>query len=221
VSYFHYSHVVGRRRVIPNYFIIEFSERCGQLLEALEGAARKQELLSSAALLIAAAALTIPFVRATESNHPLDKENKRPRDITRAIKKLKKIDFLDAPFLKSERLASFRYAKIVNDINDIGKWRNEKGEHPLRSSEKKDAKTVLRTIRSALAHGNVVYLDSDGQETPGNRVSYIALLDKHDDNVTHRAVIFDEEDFLLLVKRGVQWLKTFKPTQKFVFSQAA
>jgi hypothetical protein len=51
--------------MIPQRFVTEYPERCGQLLQMLEPQAREHDLLGSFALLVASAAFTIPFARIT------------------------------------------------------------------------------------------------------------------------------------------------------------
>ena len=93
-------------------------------------------------------------------------------------------------------------------------WRDAAGVHPIKSQEEKDGNTVLRTIRHALAHGNVVYLDKDGHEVPGNMVRYLACLSKHESGDGHRVVIFEEESFLSFLKAWIVSLQDFPPEIK-------
>jgi hypothetical protein len=88
----------------------------------------------------------------------------------------------------------------------------------------KDCNTVLWTIRNALAHGNAVYLDERGHETPGNRLRYLAFVSKvnnRDPSLGYRVVIFDEESFLAFLKSWIAWLQTFPPETELVFVEAA
>lgn len=100
-------------------------------------------------------------------------------------------------------------------------WRNERGEHPLKSSEDNNANVVLRTIRNALAHGNVVYLNSEGFETAGNRLVYLAFLCENRGSKGYRAAIFTEESFLGFLKGWIGWIKAFPPERALVFAEAA
>jgi hypothetical protein len=150
----------------------------------------------------------------TEGDHPLG----RPEDgLLRSIRHLRRRPFLEAPFWGGIAPKFFRYAKIINDPEVAGAWRNEAGIHPVHSN----GNTVLRTIRHALAHGNIVYLDQRGHESPGSQLRYLAFLSKHDDGRSHRVAIFGEEDFLMFLKGWITWLQTFPPEHKFVFEEAA
>lgn len=204
--------------MIPQRFVTEYPQRCGQLLEMLEPRAREADLVGSFSLLVASSAFTIPFGRMTEPKHPLGRPE---RGFSSAIKALARTPFLAAPFWNRQTPAFFRYARIVNDPEFAGGWKDEDGGHPIASSAEKDGNTVLRTIRHALAHGNVVYLDESGHESPGSRVRYLAFLAKHDDGNSFRVAIFGEEDFLTFLKAWIAWLQTFPPESAFDFLEAA
>lgn len=204
--------------MVPQRFVTEYPQRCGQLLDMLEPQAREHDLVGSFALLVASAAFTIPFARMTEKQHPAGKPEAR---LFSAIETLKKRSFLDAPFWKGVKPEFFRYAKIETPPDQAAGWRNAAGAHPLKSAEDKDGNTVLRTIRHALAHGNVVYLDENGHEMPRNKVRYLAFLAKHDSGVGHRVVVFNEESFLAFLKSWIAWLQTFPAESNLVFAEAA
>jgi hypothetical protein len=77
-------------------------------------------------------------------------------------------------------------------------------------------KDVLRVIRNAFAHGNVVYLDENGSETRGAQVQYLAFLSRYEENQkqrkraeTYRLVVTTEEGFLHFVKAWAAWLAQF------------
>lgn len=198
--------------MIPQRFVTEYPGRCGQLLAMLEPQARENDLLGSFGLLVASAAFTIPFARMTEKGHPAGKPE---ASLFAALEALKKKPFLDAPFWNKKKPAYFRYAKIVNEAEYAAGWLTDSGIHPIKSKESKDGNTVLRTIRHALAHGNVVYLNEDGQEMPGSRVRYLAFLSRHERDPAYRVAIFDEEGFLHFLKCWIGWLESFPPETTF------
>lgn len=204
--------------MIPHRFVTEYAARCGDLLNLLEVPARQADLLGSFGLLVASAAFTIPYRRVTEPDHPLGSQE---RGLSQAVRRLRKSTFLEAPFWRERQPAFFRYAKIVNDPERAEAWVDGAGVHPIASTEAKDADTVLRTIRHALAHGNVVYLDGEGRERPGTRASRLAFLSKHEDGKSHRVVILGEEDFLQFTKAWIEWLQTFPPDHELAFAAAA
>jgi hypothetical protein len=207
--------------MIPHRFVTEYPQRCAQLLHDLEPRARKRDLLGSFALLVASAAFTIPFARMVEAEHPFGRPE---HQLVRAIRGLKKRAFLNAPFWDGAEPGFFRYAKILANPEHAASWRNVAGVHPINSEEKKDANTVLWTIRNALAHGNIVYLDENGNDWPGNRLRYLAFLSKNeiDHRVEgYRVVIFDEESFLTFLKSWIAWVQTFPPETTLEFAEAA
>jgi hypothetical protein len=181
--------------MIPQRFVTEYPERCGQLLHMLEPHARERDLVGSFALLVASAAFTIPFARVIGKQHPTGKPEP---GLFLAIEGFKKRLFLDAPFWNGMKPRFFRYAKILTSPEHAAGWRNAAGVHPINSTEKMGANTVLRTIRHALAHGNVVYLDERGHEVPGNRLRYLAFL-----------------------KSWISWVQTFPPETELMLVEAA
>jgi hypothetical protein len=203
---------------VPDRFVTEYPARCRQLLDMLEGPARDADLVGSFALLVASAAFNIPFARMVEKAHPLGAPEDKLYD---AVEGLKKTAFVEAPFWDGAKPAFFCYAKIVNSAEDSVRWHDASGKHPLASTESKDANTVLRTIRNALAHGNVVYLDKNGHETAGERLVYLGFLSKHENGDGYRVAIFDEETFLAFLKAWIQWLQTFPPERELKFAEAA
>ena len=204
--------------MIPQRFTIEYAQRCEQLLKMLEPQARDQKLIGSFAILVASAAFNIPFARVIEPARPVgDPEPKLRMEILRLQQK----SFLNAPFWGSEEPGFFRYATIVNATEYAHGWRDEKNQHPIKSTAAKDGTTVLHIIRNALAHGNIVYLNDQGAEVPNDTVRYLAFLSKVRDQPTHRVAIFDEESFLHFLKKWIGWLKGFPVPTEFDFSKAA
>lgn len=205
--------------MIPQRFVTEYPNRCRQLLDMLEPAAREKRLVGSLSLLVGASAFTIPFGRLVEADHPV--ANSEP-ELSRAVKRLDRCSFHEAPFWNGSAAPnSFRYAKIVNAPEFAAGWQDATGKHPMQSTEKKDAATVLRTIRRALAHGNIVYLNDAGHEVPGDEVRFIAFLCRHDDGSSFRITILSEEDFLYFLKAWIAWLQTFPPQAALAVLEAA
>lgn len=202
--------------MIPQRFVTEYPSRCGQLLDMLEPLARQRNLLGSFALLVASAAFNIPFGRITEDNHPLGAPDP---SMSAAIRALEAQPFLDAPFWQGRPPTYFRFACIANDPSYAAGWVDDIGQHPLQSGEQDNGYRVLKTIRHALAHGNVVYLNERGHEVPGERVKFLAFLSRN--NRQHRVAIFDEESFLAFLKAWIAWLQEFPPEHEFVFAEAA
>jgi hypothetical protein len=210
---------------VPERFVTEYPDRCRRLLDMLEGPARSGDLIGSFALLVASAAFNIPYARMSEKDHPLGRPEDRLYD---AMEGLNKQRFEDASFWKGAGPSFFRYARIMTDAEDSFRWRDAEGNHPLSSmTQSKNANRVLRTIRNALAHGNVVYLDKNGHETPGNQLVYLVFLskpdkkDKQDNGDGYRIAILDEESFLAFLKAWTDWLQEFPLGRKLKFAVAA
>ncbi|UHD45477.1 hypothetical protein LUX29_21220 [Aureimonas altamirensis] len=201
---------------VPDRFAIEYPRRALQLIDLLEGPARDSDLLGSFGLLAAAAVLTIPFERMKPS-HFLHEEH-RDADLVSSMKALNKAKFLEAPFWQTEPEAgAWRQSRIMNTVDDVHAWHDEEGRHPLSDKAntiaKRKAEKVLRVLRNALAHGNVIYLDKNGQEIAGNRMIYMAFLSRYEETdqerklaETYRVVVTTEEAFLHLVKSWAQWI---------------
>jgi len=75
--------------MIPARFVVEYPQRCLDLIEALEPTARQRELVGSFSLLVAAAVFVIPYERMGSQRHPLHKAA-RDVDLFRALKTLRK-----------------------------------------------------------------------------------------------------------------------------------
>ena len=99
----------------------------------------------------------------------------------------------------------------------------------IKSTVTEDGDTILKTVRNALAHGNVVYLNKRGHETPGDRLQYLAFLSKGKkeklskgkNEKSYRVAIFSEESFLTFVKLWITWLQTFTLERELVFADEA
>jgi hypothetical protein len=109
----------------------------------------------------------------------------------------------------------------MNDVEVVDDWKDEKGIRPFckvasNMMPTRTAGEVLRVLRNALAHGNIVYLDKDGLETRGSRMVYMAFLSRYEEtpeqrqnSETYRLVATEEESFLSLVKCWAEWISSF------------
>lgn len=203
---------------VPDRFAIEYPRRALELIGMLEAPARGNNLLGSFGLLAASAILTIPFERMRTS-HFLHNEV-RDADLVKNLKALEKTVFLKAPFWRSEPDAGvWRQSRIVNGVDEVFGWLDQDGCDP-RSEESNTIKTrkaseVLRVLRNALAHGNIIYLDKNGQEIAGNQMIYMAFLSRYEETSeqreqaeTYRVVITTEEAFLHFVKSWAEWISS-------------
>ncbi|KRB59068.1 hypothetical protein ASE04_27050 [Rhizobium sp. Root708] len=201
---------------VPDRFAIEYPRRALELIGMLEASAREKSLLGSFGLLAASAVLTIPFERMRASHFLHDQG--RDKDLVKNLKALEKAKFLAAPFWEEPPDgAQWRQSRIMNNVDKVHKWVDQDGRDP-RSAEANTIQTrkadeVLRVLRNALAHGNIIYLDKEGREIPGNQMVYMAFLSRYEENQeqrdkaeTYRVVITTEEAFLHFVKPWAGWI---------------
>jgi hypothetical protein len=183
-----------------------------ELIDMLEEPARKHDLLGSFGLLAAAAILTIPY-EPMRASHFLHDEDRDP-DLVRKLKSLDKGNFLEAPFWRADPdIAAWRQSHIVNAVDDVRCWLDPEEKHPLderaNTIKSRRAGEVIRLLRNALAHGNIIYLDKNGREIAGNRLVYMAFLSRYEKTQeqrrqaeTYRVLVTTEEAFLQLGQLG-------------------
>jgi hypothetical protein len=200
---------------IPARFASEYPGRCLQLIDALEDYARSERLLGSFSVLAASAVLTIPFERASAKHFMFRDKDDR---LSAAMSGLSKLKFAAAPFWDKEGPGEWRHVHIVEGANDSNAWVGVNGIHPFDAKaqdtiHKKSASEVLRAIRNALAHGNVIYLDADGREREGAELHYLAFLSRYEEGAeaqanaeTYRLIATTEDDFLRFIKLWAKWI---------------
>ncbi|TIV37005.1 MAG: hypothetical protein E5V91_19715 [Mesorhizobium sp.] len=200
---------------IPHRLAAEYPRRCLQLINAVEGFAREQRLVGSFSLLAAAAVLTIPFERA-QARHFLHRE--RDDQMTAAMGQLSKVKFVEAPFWQGEGPVEWRQSHIVKNADSVEHWVARDGKHPLAKDAEdflpgKSAGDVLRALRNALSHGNIVYLNSDGEEREGDQVHYLAFLSRYEEGAdqqakaeTYRVIVTTEDEFLRFIRLWAAWI---------------
>jgi hypothetical protein len=105
-------------------------------------------------------------------------------------------------------------------VNVPGEWRDfHTGRHPFDPAAENviDGHTpenVIRLIRNALSHGNIVFLDKQGRENVGARMAYMAFLtpyptkEEAEEPPTYRLLITGEEDFAHFVQHWAKWIST-------------
>ncbi|TPM92338.1 hypothetical protein [Mesorhizobium sp. B2-1-5] len=172
-------------------------------------------MVGSFSLLAAAAVLTIPFERA-QARHFLHRE--RDDQMTAAIDQLSKVKFASAPFWQGEGPVDWRQSHIKENANSVEHWVARDGKHPLAKDGQdflpgKRAAEVLRVIRNALAHGNIVYLNKDGEEREGDLVHYLAFLSRYEEGAdqqaqaeTYRVIVTTEDEFLRFIRLWAAWI---------------
>ena len=204
---------------VPDRFAIEYPRRALELIGMLEAQARENNLLGSFGLLAASAILTIPFERMRSSHFLHD--DARDADLVRKLKVLEKVVFLKAPFWRSEPDGgAWRQSRIVNAVDEVHGWLDQDScdarSEESNTIQSRKASEVLRVFRNALAHGNIIYLDKNGQEIAGNQMVYMAFLSRYKETAaqreqaeTYRVVITTEEAFLQFVRSWAEWIGSF------------
>ena len=200
--------------VVPARFVTEYPLRCMELFELIEPMARDKDLLGSFSLIVATSVFLIPYERMND-RHFLNRRGKEP-DLYDAIDRIERQHFLKAEFWRNGTPQEWRFSRIMNEVERTARWRDDKNRHPLAADAvnkiaRKKVKDVLYVIRNALAHGNVVYLDEHGSETPGAKLRYLAFLSRCEEEVqpdgnTYHVVTTTGQGFLDFVKVWATWL---------------
>ena len=216
--------------MIPTRFVTEYPERCMQMLEMIESRAREMELVGSFSLMVASSIFLIPYERM-KKRHPLDDAIDEP-ELYQAIKQIQRQKFLESEVWDLTPPGDWRMSRIITKANPTHSWRDENGCHPMAKGADntivdRTLEDVLRVIRNALAHGNVVYLDRYGRDHPGKKVEFLAFLSRYEESEeqraiseTYRLVATTEECFLSFVKVWARWLTKFPPDDR-LFAAAA
>lgn len=206
---------------VPSRFAVEYPERALALIRMLEPRARSRDLVGSFGLLAAAAVLTIPYERM-QKKHFLHRPETE-HDLGGALKQLRKVPFFRAPFWRAEKPGRWWQSHIVSAVDNVDGWRDENGQHPLAAEavnrideRRRFADAVIRVLRNALTHGNIIYLDEDFREIAGRRMAYMAFLSRHEEteerqatSETYRLVVTTEDEFLRFVKLWAEWISGF------------
>ncbi len=81
------------------------------------------------------------------------------------------------------------------------------------ANHKRRADEVIRVLRNALAHGNIIYLDENFRELAGRRMAFMAFLSRYEESdeqrqksTTYRLVVTAEDDFLRFVQLWAEWV---------------
>jgi|GEM_PF-1119714 len=206
---------------VPSRFAVEYPHRALELIRLMEPTARKRDLVGSFGLLAASALLVIPYERM-QSRHFLHRRETE-WDLAGGLRSLEKTSFLRAPFWRGEHPGLWRQSRIMTEVQNVDRWIDEDGQHPLSdlavnliADHTRPASGVLRVLRNALAHGNIIYLDSDFRENAGRRMTHMAFLSRYEESkeqmsasVTYRLVVTSEDEFLRFVQLWAAWIARF------------
>ena len=202
----------------PERFCTEIPQRMMSLLDAMLPIALKHDLTTSMALMVAMPLLMIPLERTnTKRGEPANVINdvRGSSSFVTALRELKNRPFYEAFLPRPEQLILWRYLEIGNNIDHPSEWRDALDRHPLRPGaqneiKEQDAENILLTLRHALAHGNVVYLNEDGYEAPGRRVTHLAFVSEGRPRTNaYRVLIVEENAFIEFLRTWAQWVSKF------------
>jgi hypothetical protein len=129
-------------------FISDFPRRCHKLLEMADSAAHLGGLDVTLALIVASAGLVIPYERLhPKKRHPLG-DSIRYQAAAEGLRELLNGTFLDSALARGTS-KTWHFAKLEELPCDL----DAVSSKPL--SKAKTTRTVIETIRNALAHGNI------------------------------------------------------------------
>ena len=110
----------------------------------------------------------------------------------------------------------------MTNPNDTAQWEDEERHHPMSAQAKnslqdRTADDVLRVIRNALAHGNIVYLNERGFEQRDTKLQFLGFLTRYEEtkdakeaSETYRLVTTTEDKFLRFVKLWAKWVSKIR-----------
>ena len=204
--------------MIPERFCTEIPQRMMRLLDAIQPIAREQDLTTSMALMVAMPLLMIPLERTnTKHGAPVNAINevRDAASFVSALRRLKKQPFCAAFLRRPEQQSQWRYLEIEENIDHPSEWRDSLNRHPLAPGaqndiNQQDVENILLTLRHALAHGNVVYLNEQGYEVPGRRVTHLAFVSEGRARAdAYRVLIVEENAFIEFLKSWAHWVEGF------------
>lgn len=146
-------------------------------------------------------------------------------DLAAALKQLQKTAFLSAPFWQSAPAGGWRQSRIVGDVAIAGAWTDTKGLHPFsdaaeNSIGRRSTDDVIRVIRNALSHGNVVYLNKDGFDVPGDQMCFLGFLSEYENEIAeqgavpnYRLVTAPESEFFRFANDWACWISRLERNQ--------
>lgn len=205
--------------MIPARFVVEYPRRCLDLIDVMEPEARRLSLLGSFSLMVAPSLFLVPYERM-KSSHPLGEANREP-EINTALKRIDRQTFLDAEFWQGNAPTDWRLSRVMSDVESTYHWQDRGGVHPMGETAQNEIGNavvgkIIRVIRNALAHGNVIYLDDHGFENKGALVQHLAFLSRYEEDdeqrkqsETYRLVTITEEGFLHFLRCWAGWLQQF------------
>lgn len=173
---------------IPNVYSIDLPERCTALLQAIEADGQTGlsagNLTTTATLACAMCAITVPYERLlskkAQAGHPKSELSSMPKEFQDALDK-RVGDGLG--WMEGRSWGLLRQVQIADLANGIGdRAATCLGADAARTEARSlKLECLITTLRHALAHAHVVYLNSNGQYRVGDPAEMLLFVDYHAD----------------------------------------
>ncbi len=219
----------------PERFCTQIPLRMRSLIDAMEPIAREKDLLTSFALMAAMPVLVIPLERVARKGAKGRNEINDLRVVpgfAREWEQKRQEKFVDAFVPNREDRSNWRYLVLPRDqIERPSNWRDSLGRHPMQPGAineivDQDVENVLMVMRHGLAHGSIVYLDQEGNESPSRRVTHLGFVARAQGEdrgraTSFRVLIVEEEAFLSFLKGWTDWIGGYEVASSLATSAAA
>jgi hypothetical protein len=194
-------------------FVQDFPNRCMDVFKLLEKQAKNNDREVTLALMVASAGFVIPFERLRplgEINHPTRDREKFP-DYASSLQQL-----MEAKFIGSElhpKKSNWFSGKLKSIDGDPDSW-PELNKKTMPSD--KTVGNVLKTIRNALSHGNILTKDN-----PISQIIFVSVNRNTEEQTIsdYSFVSVSPEDFLTFLKCWFRFLENKKISQYEVVAE--
>lgn len=137
-------------------FVDDFPRRCREILEFAGKPALFRGREVTLALMVASSGLVVPYERLKpdggEVDHPSG-DNKKFSAASEKLKALLEESFLSSPVWGAP-VSTWHFGKLKSVTGDPDSWEGLRNRQPVQPE--KTVGNVLRVIRNALAHGNIL-----------------------------------------------------------------
>jgi hypothetical protein len=191
-------------------FIEDFPRRCRDVLDLAGKSARYRGLEVTLTLMVASAGLIVPYERLKPEGE-IDHPSADSKTFAGAAAKLKSL--LNEPFLSSclwnEASATWRSGELLSVTGDPDSWDGLQRPRPI--SKEKRVRTVLKTIRNSLAHGNIYTLQNPIQE-----IIFIEV-NKHKDPPGYSFISVAPDEFRKFLENWFEFLNDLHVPREVAF----
>lgn len=194
-------------------FVSDFPMRCLEVLKIAEKQARLEQREVTLILMVASAGLVIPYERLSDKkDHPTG-DPKKYEKAAEKLDSLLKQKFLSSSLSKGT--GKWKAGRLKSIAGDPDSW-DELDPGKNLSSDRK-VRSVIDTIRNALAHGNIFTY-----QNPIERIIFVSKKKKKENRFSFVSV--SPEDFSSFIKSWFEFLKEANipfEVSDFSFSNAA